>query len=152
MTLVEVMVSILVLGTTALASMSALLFSYRMADSNLRSIGAAAAAQSLAEQVLVLDYTTLSQDTWPIDLPSSAIGSVNVGEWNPRTDDIHNTPDESSDDLVMSFRPEIAQSDPSSGFLCSQVIIHYQWQEHSFFNERTREDSITIVVSNVPSY
>lgn len=152
LTLVEVMMGVLVIGTAALAALAALLFSFRLADSNLRSLTALSAARSVMEQIVALDYTTLSGTTLPVDIPSIANGSMSVSSWNNRTVDIHATPTLSSDDLVLSIWPEVTQSNPNTLFACTQVIVHYRWDETAFFKRRTREDSLTYVTSAVNSY
>lgn len=152
MTLIEVMLGMVIIGTTALATLSALLFTWRVADSNLRALNAMEAGRSIAEQVMTLDFTTLGGSTLPVDLPSLPNGSLVVGSWNNRTDDIHNTPANPHDDFAISIKPEVAVSDDSSGVRCAQIVIHYSWEERSFFARRTREDSVTIVRSPIAAF
>lgn len=135
-----------------MAALAGLLFSYRISDANLRALAATANARAVAEKVVTLDFGTLAGTSLPVDIPSMPNGSLTVNSWNNRTDDIHNTPSNTVDDLVFGIRPEVAQSNTGSGFACSQVIIRYRWEENSFFRTHTREDAITVVVSNVPSY
>jgi len=144
--------SLVVVGTAALAGLAAMLFTYRQSDANLRQLGAMAAARAVAEQISTLDFDTLSNTTLPVDIPSSSTGSLTVNAWNARTDDIHGTPTNTSDDLVMSLRPEITLSDTSTLFACAQIIVRYRWQENSFFATHQREDSVTLVMSQVESY
>jgi prepilin-type N-terminal cleavage/methylation domain-containing protein len=147
--LAEVMLAMMVLGTSSLAALAAMLFSYRTADSNLRADSALANARAVAEQILTLDQGSLASSALPVDVPSNPSGSLTVNEWNERIDDIHGTPESPDDDLKMSLRPEVVQPDSAGGFLCAQVIIHYRWTENSFFASRTREDAITVVLSDV---
>lgn len=152
MTLVEVMIGFMVMGMAALSALSAILFSWRIADSNLRSLAATETARSVAEQILVLDFDDLALASLPVDVPSNPGGSLTVGAWNSRSDDMHNTPDSTSDDLIMAIRPEITMSDDSSGVRCAQIIVRFSWEEHSFFTARTREDAITLIRSPVSAY
>lgn len=144
--------SLVVVGTAALAGLAAMIFTYRLSDANLRQLGANAAARAVAEQISTLDFDTLSNASLPVDIPSSATGSLTVNTWNARTDDIHGTASKTSDDLVMSLRPEITLSNSSTLFSCAQIIVRYRWEENSFFATHLREDSITLVMSQVESY
>lgn len=152
LTLVEVMLAMVVLGLAALAGLSAMLFSYRTSDANLRALAALTAARTIAEQISTLDFDTLSGSSLPVDLPSSAIGTMTVNAWNERTDDVHGTSAQPEDDLVLSIRPEITLSDPTTLFSCAQVVVRYRWQETTFFTPRTREDALTFVLSPAESY
>ncbi len=152
MTLVEVMIGFLIIGMAALSALSAILFSWRLADSNMRAVTAMETARSIAEQILVLDYDALTLASLPVDVPSSPDGSLMVGAWNSRTDDVHNTPANTADDLILSIMPKITMSDDASGVRCAQIIVRYSWEEHSFFTPRTREDSITLIRSPVSAY
>ena len=153
MTLVEVMMGLLVVTLTALAALSALMFSWRLADANLRSITAMAAAKSVAEQLIALPYDQLFESSLNVDVPSSTVGSLNTRAWNDRTDDIHNTPTKTSDDLVMSINPEVTHvQDEASGVDFAQIVISYRWEQSSFFATRTRADYLTMVISKVSSF
>ena len=152
MTFPEVMIGFVIIGTAAMAALSGILFSWRLADSNLRALGAMETARAVAEQVITLDFETLAGVTLPIDVPSNPSGSMNVGVWNNRTDDIHNTPGVTADDLIMSFKPQFAFSNDESGVRCAQIVIRYSWEEHSFFSSRTREGAITLIRSPISAY
>lgn len=152
MTLVEVMLGFVIMGTAALAALSALLFGWRVADANLRALSAMEAARSVSEQILTLDFDTLGGVALPVDVPSSTLGSLTVGVWNNRTDDIHNTPSNLADDLVLSIKPEVRMSSDDNPVKCVQVIVRFSWEENSFFAKRTREDAITIVRSPLTNY
>jgi prepilin-type N-terminal cleavage/methylation domain-containing protein len=150
-TLIEVIISLAIVGTAAMGSLSALLFAYRMSEANLRQVTALAAARSVAEQISTLDFETLSGTTLPIDLPSSSTGTLTVNDWNNRTVNFHATTS-TADDLVLSLRPEVTRSNSSTLFSCAQIIVRFRWQETAFFSPRTREDSITLVKSEVATY
>jgi prepilin-type N-terminal cleavage/methylation domain-containing protein len=150
--LVEVMIGLMILGTSSLAALAGLLFSFRTSDANLRALGALAQARSVAEKAVTLDYQTLAGATLPVDVPSSTAGSLEVNEWNERRDDVHGTPTDPNDDLVFSIRPEVTQTNLATGLACSQVIVRYRWQDHSLFRPRLRENALTVVVAQVPSY
>ncbi len=145
--------SFIVIGTTGLAALAAMLFAYRRSEANLRELGAFSAARAIAEQISTLDYETLGGSTLPVDIPSSAVGTLATNSWdNVRREDIHSTPDRVDDDLVINFRPEVTQSDDTTLFGCTQVVLRFRWQENAFFASRTREDSLTLVVAKVNSY
>jgi prepilin-type N-terminal cleavage/methylation domain-containing protein len=150
-TLVEVILSMAIAGTAALGALSALMFAYRMSDANLRQVTALAAARAVAEQISTLDFTTLAGTTLPVDIPSSSGGTLTVNTWNDRTFNMHGTA-ATSDDLVLSLRPEITRSNASTLFSCAQIIVRFRWQETAFFSPRTREDSVTLVMSEVATY
>lgn len=152
MTLVEVMMGMLVLSTALLGGLAGLLFSYRVADANLRSLAAISAARSVAEQVVAIDYTSLLGTTLPVDVPSSSVGSLTTSTWNLRTDDIHNTPSNPGDDLRLAINPQVTRITDSSGLDYVQVVIGVRWEEGSFFTTRIREDSLTVLVAPVSSY
>jgi prepilin-type N-terminal cleavage/methylation domain-containing protein len=147
--LVEVMLALMIVGTACLAALSALLFSYRTATSNLRAQAALANARAVAEQILTLDQGSLAGDELPVDVPSSMVGFLVAKDWNERREDIHGTPGNVDDDLTMAIWPEVVQPDPEGGFLCAQVIIRYRWTDDSFFTPRTREDAFTVLLSDV---
>lgn len=152
-TLVEVMIGFMIIGTSSLAALAGLLFSFRTSDANLRSLTALAQARSVVEKAVTLDYRTLGgEPTLPIDVPSSTVGTLLVDAWNDRRDDVHGTPTDPSDDLVFSIRPEVTQTNLATGMACSQVIVRYRWQDHSLFRPRTRENALTVVVAQVPTY
>jgi prepilin-type N-terminal cleavage/methylation domain-containing protein len=151
-TLIEVIMSLVIVGTSALGALAALMLSFRVSDSNLRALAALANAKAVTEQILTLDFDTLGGNTLPVDVPSSSVGSLTVDQWNDRRDDIHGTTGTTNDDLVMSIRPEITQSNLTSGFGCTQVVVRFRWEENSFFATNQREDSITVVKSTVPTY
>jgi prepilin-type N-terminal cleavage/methylation domain-containing protein len=163
-TLVEVMIALIVIGTSALGGLSGMMFAYRVSDANLRALAALADARSVAEQILTLDANTLAgatdpeetDATLPVDIPSSLVRSLEVNKgndkWNARTDDMHGTPDNPKDDLALSLQLEVVQPDAVTGFMCSQVIIHFRWTENSFFAPHVREDALTVVVSHIPTH
>jgi hypothetical protein len=152
MTLVEVMMGMLVLSTALLAGLAGLLFSYRVSDANLRALAAMSAARSVAEQIVAVPYTDLLKSSLPVDVPSSSAGSLTLASWNARVDDIHNTPDNASDDLRFSINPQVTRITDSDGLDYVQVVIGVRWEETSFFTARTREDSLTVLVAPVSSY
>lgn len=150
-TMVEVLMSMVLIGTASLGALSGIMFIYRVSDANLRQLGAVAAARAVAEQVATLDFDTLDDATLPVDIPSSSVGSLTANAWNDRTDNIHGT-SRTDDDLSLSLRPEITLSDSSTLFSCAQIIIRFRWVENAFFRPRTREDSLTLVMSKAESY
>lgn len=150
--MIEVMLSLVLVGTSALAGLSAMMFAYRVADANLRALGALSAARAVAEQMATLDFDTLAGNTLPVDIPTSATGTLTKNTWNVRREDIHGTPTKISDDLVLSIRPEVVQSNDRTLFSCSQIIVRFRWEENAFFATRTREESLTLVLSKINSY
>jgi hypothetical protein len=152
MTLVEVMVGFLVLALTVLSALSGIMFAWRVSDSNLRAVTALEIARSVSEQIITLDFETLQLTTLPVDLPSSPSGSMTVGIWNNRSEDIHDTPANTADDLIVGVWPEIEVTEDSSGARCARVVVRIFWEENSFFTRRTREDAVTIVRSPVAAY
>jgi hypothetical protein len=128
------------------------LFSYRTSDSNLRALRAAAAARSVAEQMVSVDYATLFGATLPVDVPSNPGGTLTVNSWNDRTDDVHNTPDVAEDDLFIKINPSVTRVRDANGLDYAQVVITYQWVDSSFNAPRVREDRYTMIVTPVSSF
>ncbi len=152
MTLIEVMMGMLVLGTALLAGLAGLLFSYRVADANLRALAALSSARSVAEQIVAIDYPSLLGSSLPVDVPCSSIGSLAMGTWNARADDIHNTPTNANDDLHFAINPQVTRITDSTGLDYVQVVIGVRWEETSFFTTRVRENSLTVLIAPVSSY
>jgi hypothetical protein len=146
------MTGFMILGLTALAALSALLFCYRLADSNLRATSALASARAVVEQIRTLDYGALGQPTLPVDVPSSAAGVLTAGAWNSRLEDIHNTPGNTADDLQLSLRPELTRVVGEDGTDRTQVILRFRWEETALLRRRMREDALVLVVAPVPAY
>jgi prepilin-type N-terminal cleavage/methylation domain-containing protein len=151
LTLIEVMISLLLLGGAAFAGLSAMLFGYRRSEATLRELGALACARAVLEQIAALDFDTLAGTTLPVDIPSSSTGSLTVNTWNNRSEDIHGTTS-TADDLQLSIRPEVTRSNSSTLFSCAQIIVRYRWTETAFFSSRTREESLTLVASQLEAY
>lgn len=145
------MMGMFVMGMACMAGLSAMLFCYRASDSNLRTIAATATAQSIAEQIATLDYESLANNPLPVDVPAIPSGTIAPGVWVTRTDDIHNTPSVTTDDLVMSIRIQVVKT-TAAGFKCAQVIIDYTWQDTSFFAPRTRTGTMTMVRSSIGKF
>lgn len=141
-----------VIGTTALAALSALLFSWRVSNANLCTLLAHATATSVAEEIQALGFSGLDPHVLPIDVPSVPGGSLNVGVWNNRTEDFRNTPANPADDLKISIKPEFVTGVAAGSLEIAQVIVRYRWTERSFLAERTREESITFAMTSASAF
>jgi hypothetical protein len=146
------MVGMFIIGTAALAGLSGLLFSLRLSHSNLNGLVAHSTAVSVAEQIRALGFGGLAADPLPVDIPSIPAGSLTLDVWNDRTEDINDTPSLASDDLQMSIRPEITRGTTEDGVEIAQVIVRYRWVDRSFFTARTREESLTFLLSSSSTF
>jgi type II secretory pathway pseudopilin PulG len=152
LTLVEVMIAMAVMGFTMFSALSGLLFSYRMAESNLRSLIALSTGRSITEQLMGLDYNSLLGPTLPADVPSSSVGSLDVDVWNARLADYRNTPDNTSDDLRIELNPHITRVVDSNGLDYVQVVVGVRWDDSTFFGTRVREEAISVILAPISSY
>jgi type II secretory pathway pseudopilin PulG len=154
LTLVEVMLAMTVVGSACLAGLASMMMSLRMADSNLRSLQAASAVRSVAEQLLAVDYLSLFEDELHVDVPSNPNGSLipNTADWNVRTMDLRHTPDNPNDDLQLRLRPYVTHVTQTDGLDYAQIVIAYEWTDSSFFVPRTRSDSFTMLVAPISSF
>jgi len=152
MTLVEVMFAMAVLGMTCLAALAGMLFSLRVAESNLLALTAANQVRAVAEQLQSVDYASLFSRSLPVDIPNSPTGSLTVEAWNDRVDDVHNTPANPRDDLQLSIRPTVTRITEANGVDYALVVLDYQWKDHLFFATRTRAGSFAFILSRMSIY
>lgn len=152
LTLVEVMLAMIVIGTACLAGLAGMLTSLRTADSTLLALQAASTVRSVSEELLAVDYLSLFQSTLPVDVPSNPNGTLNVNAWNDRTDDFLQTPDNPNDDLHLSLRPSVIRVQQADGLDYAQIVIEYRWLDSSFFVPRVRSDTFTMLVAPISSF
>ncbi|MEM9160693.1 MAG: hypothetical protein AAGB46_16715 [Verrucomicrobiota bacterium] len=174
-TLLEITVAFFLLLTTSLGVLSGIVQSRRLTEGSIYHNTATTIAHGYLQQLMDMQYDKLSLNNIDTltDVESSGlvagsedsllvspqvanpeVGDSNTDVVNQRQIDIHNTPDEVSDDLNLNlvlYANDI--SDPSNSVGSSRnVILRYSYTLPSRVGGRTASHTLFAIRSEVPNF
>jgi type II secretory pathway pseudopilin PulG len=166
--LVEIMISIGLLGFSGFGLLAGLLQSRQMTEAAIRQSTALTIAQGYVEQIKNMEFDSLDEATLPTLFHEGAadtltvsptpanpnLGISNTDILNSKSIDINNTADISDDDMSMDIVVYVDDiTDESIGIgEARRVILKYEYIYSDGYRTHTEKNILYSVRSEVPTY
>ncbi len=166
--LIEIMISMGILGFTGLGVLTGLLQSRHMTESAIHENTALTIGQGYIEQIKNMEFGLLDEDILPTlfhegtadtlmvsPLPADPeAGNAGTDKVNVKTVDINNTPDEDSDDMSMNIVVYVDDiTDGANGIGdARRIILRYEYVFGNGSRQRDNKSVLYSIRSEVPTF
>ncbi|MDG2255607.1 MAG: prepilin-type N-terminal cleavage/methylation domain-containing protein [Opitutaceae bacterium] len=167
-TLVEIMISVGLLGLSGFGLVTGLLQSRQMAEAAIHQSTALTIAQGYVEQIKNMEFDSLDESILPTLFHEGAsdtltvsptpanpnLGNSNTDILNSKSIDINNTTDDQEDDMNMDIVVYVDDiTDESNGIgEARRVILKYEYIYKDGYRTHTEKNILYSVRSEVPTY
>ncbi len=167
-TLVELMVSLVILGIMSLGILNGMLQARRLTEGSIYLGTATTVAQGYIEQMKNMDYRLLDKTTIPDFMSQGHLDSLVVSPFpvdpevgNPDTDvpnsralDINNTPENATDDLVIDYVVYIEDiTDENNGIgNARRIVLRWSYLSNSPSGPHRFQNTLYAIRSKVPTF
>lgn len=166
-TLVEIMIAAAVLSIVGLGTVSGLLQARKMTEGSIRSGTATTIAQGYLEQMKNMDFTLLdvspitelriqgTSDTLtvsPLAEDPETGGASDIE--NVRSFDLNNTPNDTGDDLVISFILYVDNITNEANGVgdTRRIILRHEYTDNTSGANRSVSNTLYSIRSNIPTF